>query len=350
MKNYWSVVKPGILFGNLISAAGGFLLASKGRIDPALLLWTLVAIALVVASGCVFNNCLDRNIDRKMARTRNRVLARGLMSPKAAVLFASLLLAGGVTLLRAATNTLALAIVMTGLVVYVGVYTSCLKRKSVYGTLIGSLAGVAPPVAGYCAVTGRFDTGALILLLIFGLWQIPHAYAIAIFRFEDYAAAALPTLPVRRGMAAARRQILGYILAFTTAAVLLTFSGYTGYSYLVVVAALGISWLYTAWSGYRAPDERRWARKVFALSILNIFALSVMMSIDFATPVTSYALLTCAPTSSGTSGRDTDPATYGRSLSCPVGCLHRPERQGFRSPGTTSPYLSGVLRRAPFQE
>ena len=350
MKNYWSVVKPGILMGNLISAAGGFLLASKGRIDPALLLWTLVAIALVVASGCVFNNIMDRNMDRKMARTRNRVLAKGLMSPKGAILYASLLGAAGVTLLSAETNAVSVAVVLTGFFVYVGVYTLYLKRNSVHGTWIGSLAGAAPPLAGYCAVTGRFDTGAVILFLIFGLWQIPHAYAIAIFRFEDYAAAALPTLPVRRGMAAAKRQILGYILAFTAAAVSLTFSGYTGYSYLGVAAALGMSWLYTAWSGYRAPDDRRWARKVFALSLLNIFVLSVMMSVDFATPATSHVLLTCAPTRSATSSRDTDPTTYGRSPSLPVGFLHRLDRQALRSCEHATSYLSGTLGQAPFQE
>ncbi len=85
IKNYVLVAKPGIVFGNLISAAAGFLLASKGRVDGVALLATLIGISLVVASGGVFNNCIDRNLDRKMLRTRNRALARGLISPKIAV-------------------------------------------------------------------------------------------------------------------------------------------------------------------------------------------------------------------------------------------------------------------------
>lgn len=299
IKNYWGVIKPGILFGNLVSAAGGFFLASKGRIDSAVLLSTLMGIALVVASGCVFNNWFDRKMDRKMARTRNRVLAKGLMSPKAGVLYASLLGIAGVTMLWKETNTLSLVIVLTGFAVYVGVYTSYLKRNSVHSTLIGSLAGAAPPLAGYCAASGRFDTGAVILLLIFTLWQVPHTYAITIFRFEDYAAAAVPVLPVKRGMAAAKRHILGYIVAFLAAALMLTFAGYTGYNYLVVEAVLGMCWLYMAWQGYRTRDDLRWARRLFAFSILNLFALSIMMSIDFTTPAASHRVLTYAPRSSG---------------------------------------------------
>ena len=186
IKNYILVTKPGIIFGNLITAAGGFFLASKGRIDIAVLLSTLIGISLVVASGCVFNNCIDRNMDRKMIRTRNRVLAQGLMSPKVAVFYASLLGIAGTALLWAATNMLCVAIVLTGFAIYVGVYSLYLKRNSVYGTLIGSLAGAAPPLAGYCAVSNRFDMGAVILLSIFSLWQMPHCYAIAIFRFKDY--------------------------------------------------------------------------------------------------------------------------------------------------------------------
>ena len=131
IKNYLLVTKPGIIFGNLVSAAGGFFLASRGRIDIAVLLSTLIGISLVVASGCVFNNCVDRNMDRKMTRTRNRVLARGLMSPRAAVFYASLLGIAGTALLWAATNMLCVAIVLTGFAIYVGVYSLYLKRNSV---------------------------------------------------------------------------------------------------------------------------------------------------------------------------------------------------------------------------
>ncbi len=295
IKNYLLVAKPGIVFGNLISAAAGFLLASKGRVDGAALPATLIGISLVVASGCVFNNCVDRKIDRKMNRTRNRALAKGLISLNIAVAYATMLGIAGLALLCAATNLLAVVIVLAGLVIYVGVYSLYMKRNSVYGALIGSLAGASPPVAGYCAVTGRFDIGAVILLSIFSLWQMAHCYAIAIFRFDDYTAAAIPVLPVKQGTTAAKKHIVGYILAFTAATLMLTFGGYTGYRTFAVATVLGVSWLYMAWSGYEASDKRLWAKKLYIFSILTIFVLSVMISIDFTTPVPSGMLLTYAP-------------------------------------------------------
>jgi protoheme IX farnesyltransferase len=285
IKNYVLVAKPGIIFGNLISAAAGFFLASKGRVDGALLPATLLGISLVVAAGCVFNNCIDRNLDRKMSRTRHRALAQGLISLRSAIFYGTILGIAGLALLWAATNLLAVVIVLAGLVIYVGVYSLYLKRNSVYSALIGSLAGATPPVAGYCAVTGGFDLGAVILLSIFCLWQMPHCYAIAVFRFDDYTAAAIPILPVKQGTAATKNHIVGYILAFVAATLMLTFGGYTGYRTLAVATLLGLSWLYLAWSGYKAKDERLWAKKLFVFSILTIFILSVMMSIDFTTPV-----------------------------------------------------------------
>jgi protoheme IX farnesyltransferase len=281
VRDYLLVAKPGIVLGNLISVAGGFFLAARGRVDPALLVSTAIGISLVIASGCVLNNCVDRNVDRMMDRTRNRVLARGLMQPKTAVCYAAYLGIAGLALLCAATNMLAVAIVLTGFVVYVVVYSLCLKRYSGYAALIGSLAGAAPPLAGYCAVTNRFDSGALILLAIFSLWQIPHSYAIAIFRLHDYAAAAIPVLPLKQGVATAKNHILGSIAAFVAATLMLTFKGYAGYRYLVAAGAIGLVWLFLGVSGYVTSDDSDWARKLYLFSILAITLLSIMMAIDF---------------------------------------------------------------------
>jgi len=281
------VAKPGIVSGNLISAAAGFFLASKGQVDGVALPATLIGISLVVASGCVFNNCVDRKIDRKMIRTRNRALAQGLISLKNAVSYAMILGISGMALLWVATNPLAVVIVLGGLVIYVGVYSLYLKRNSIYSSLIGSLAGATPPLAGYCAVTSRLDLGAVILFSIFSLWQMPHCYAIAVFRFDDYTAAAIPVLPVKQGIAAAKKHIVGYILAFMAATLMLTVGGYTGYSTFAVATVLGLAWLYMAWSHSKASGERLWAKKLFIFSILTIFILSVMMSIDFTAPIPS---------------------------------------------------------------
>ncbi|WP_186369801.1 heme o synthase [Yersinia aldovae] len=291
IKQYLQVTKPGIIFGNLISVVGGFLLASKGVIDYPLFLATLFGVSLVVASGCVFNNYIDRDIDSIMERTKNRVLVKGLIDPKVSLIYASVLGIVGMLLLYVAANLLAMMLAIIGFVIYVGVYSLYMKRKSVYGTLIGSLSGAAPPVIGYCAVTGQFDMGALILLLIFSLWQMPHSYAIAIFRFKDYQAANIPVLPVIKGISVTKNHITLYILAFMVATLMLTLSGYAGYKYLVVAAAVSVWWLGMALRGYKATNDSVWARKLFVFSIIAITSLSVMMSVDFNVP-SSAGLLT----------------------------------------------------------
>lgn len=292
--NYWRVTKPGILFGNLISVSGGFFLAAKGHVDITLLLSTIVGLSLVIASGCVFNNILDRDIDRLMSRTCNRPLAKGLLSPSAALFYAAALAVMGMAVLLLATNTVAAVMALIGFGVYVVVYSLYLKRHSLYAPLIGSLAGATPPLAGYCAVSNQFDSGALILLCIFSLWQIPHFYSIAIYRFEDYAAAAIPVLPIKRGISAAKNHIIIYIAAFLFATLLLTLSGYTGYRYFAAALALGLTWLVLAWTGFKTTDDKRWAKKQFAFSIVTIFTLSIMMSVDFA-PSTTLQLRANAP-------------------------------------------------------
>ncbi|PWC15024.1 protoheme IX farnesyltransferase [Brenneria roseae subsp. americana] len=285
IKQYLQVTKPGIIFGNLISVIGGFLLAAQGSIDYPLFLSTLFGVSLVVASGCVFNNVIDRDIDKKMERTRNRVLVKGLISLKVTLVYASLLGIAGFALLYIAANPLAMWLAVMGFVVYVGVYSLYMKRHSVYGTLIGSLSGAAPPVIGYCAVSNQFDAGALILLLIFSLWQMPHSYAIAIFRLKDYQAANIPVLPVVKGISVAKHHITLYILAFMIATLMLSLGGYAGYKYLVVAAAVSVWWLGMALSGYKnANDDRVWARKLFVFSIVAITSLSVMMSVDSMAP------------------------------------------------------------------
>ncbi|MFP1945572.1 heme o synthase [Lonsdalea quercina] len=285
IKQYLQVTKPGIIFGNLISVIGGFLLAANGSIDYPLFIATLFGVSLVVASGCVFNNVIDRDIDKKMERTKNRVLVKGLISLKVTLAYAALLGIAGFALLYVAANPLAMLLAVIGFVVYVGVYSLYMKRHSVYGTLIGSLSGAAPPVIGYCAVSNQFDAGALILLLIFSLWQMPHSYAIAIFRFKDYQAANIPVLPVVKGISVAKHHITLYILAFMIATLMLSLGGYAGYKYLVVAAAVSLWWLGMALSGYKnLNDDRLWAKKLFVFSIVAITSLSVMMSIDSITP------------------------------------------------------------------
>lgn len=280
VRNYIQVAKPGIVLGNLISTAGGFLLASGNRPQMGVLVGALAGTSLMVASACVLNNCIDRKLDGKMARTRNRVLACGRMSPAAALLYATALGIAGTGLLWTATNPLCVGLVLLGFTIYVVLYSLVLKPRKSYSILVGSLAGAAPPLAGYCAVTNQFDLGALILLSIFCVWQIPHAHAIAVFRLRDYAAAAIPSLPGKRGVPTAKKHIALCTLAFLAVAPMLTLGGYTGFRFLSAAALIGALWLLMALQGLKAADDRLWARKLFVFSIVGITLLSLMMAID----------------------------------------------------------------------
>lgn len=283
LKAYYWLTKPGIIYGNALTATGGFFLASKGHVDFALLLVTIAGISLIIAAACVINNYIDRGIDKKMARTKGRALVSGIIPSAAALIYATVLGAAGFVTLILLTNGVTALLGFIAIFVYVVLY-GISKRRSVHGTAVGSIAGALPPVGGYTAVTGQLDGGAAILFLIMVFWQMPHFYAIAMYRFDDYKAAELPVLPVKRGMLAAKVQIMLYGAGFVGANILLTLSGYTGYIYLVVMTIMGTLWLRLGFKGFKTLDDRKWARKMFFFSLLVVLTLAVMLSVGAILP------------------------------------------------------------------
>ncbi len=279
LKSYYHLTKPGIIRGNAITAAAGFFLASAGSISFINLGVMLAGIVLVMASGCVFNNYMDRGIDKKMQRTKKRALVTGTISAQNALIFATVMGVLGTWLLAAFINLLTAGIGVFGLFAYVILY-GVAKRKSVHGTAVGSISGAIPPVAGYVAVTNQLDIVAMLLFVILVCWQMPHFYAIAIFRMKEYASANIPVLPIKKGLYATKVQMILYILAFAAASCTLAALGYTGYSYLVVMAVLSIAWLRLALQGFETKDENKWARKVFGLSLIVLLAFSLMISVN----------------------------------------------------------------------
>ncbi len=279
MINYYLLTKPGIILGNLVTLAAGFLLASKGVINFWLFFTTLLGLACIMASGCVFNNYIDRQLDKKMERTKNRALVRGLISGKNAILFAVLLGTLGGLILFLYTNLLALCVAGIGFFVYVILY-SLWKCRTVYGTAIGSVAGAIPPVVGYCAVSNHFDAGALILFAMLVLWQMPHFFSIALFRFEDYVAAGIPVLPMKKGMLRTKIHMLLYILGFILAAAMLTLFHYTGYLYLSVAVGASLLWLLLCLKGFSSNNMQLWGRRMFVVSLLIINAICFVIPFD----------------------------------------------------------------------
>lgn len=279
---YYRLTKPGIIRGNLLSVLAGFLLAARGDINLQLLVFVLVGTALVIACGCVVNNYLDRSIDAKMSRTKKRALVTGEISVRSACIFAVLLALAGFLILIFGVNPLTAAIGFAGLFSYVVLY-GIGKRATVHGTLIGTIAGSTPPVAGYTAVTNRLDMAALLLFLVLVAWQMAHFYSIALFRLKDYKAAGLPVLPAVKGVQATKMQILVYIFGFIIAACLLTGYGYTSIPYAAAVIAGGLYWLYYWHKNVQSADYEQWAKKLFivSLKVLLVWVLAVCVDSFF---------------------------------------------------------------------
>lgn len=271
-----TVTKPGIILGNLITVLGGFFLASHGVVDVPRLLSVLVGISLVIASGCAFNNYIDRDIDTLMERTQTRVMVLGLLPKNLLLLYASVLGIFGFIVL-AGINMLTLILAVIGFVFYVLIYSLWAKRNTEHGTLIGSVSGAMPLAVGYCAVSNQFDAGAMTLILISMLWQMPHSYAIGVFRAKDYRSASIPILSVTRDLYTVKAHSMAYVIAFTIACLLLYALGYAGNIYLVTMMILCAIWLKMSWQYFHAEDNQQWAKKLFFFSIIIISVFSLLI-------------------------------------------------------------------------
>lgn len=281
IKQLYQITKPGIIRGNVFTATAGFLMATNGSVSLLLYLAVVTGLVLVIASGCVLNNIIDRDIDKKMQRTKNRALATGNISVSGARLYATLLGLAGSLILGLYTNLLTMVIALVGLFFYVVVYAIA-KRSTVHGTVVGSISGAVPPVVGYAAVTGHLDFGAFLLFIILVCWQMPHFYAIALYRLKDYTRAGIPVLPAVKGIAQTKLQILLYIWAFIVAVAALGLTGYVRPVVAELVIVLGLIWLYLGLKGYQARDTDTWAKSMFGFSLLVLTSFCVFVSLDAA--------------------------------------------------------------------
>ncbi len=281
-KDYYKLTKPGIIYGNLLTTIAAFIFASRWHFNGLSSLWlflaTVTGIALVIGSACVFNNYLDRTIDAKMARTKDRALVTGIIKPRDALMYGSALGLVGIALLYLYVNTITALLALFGFLFYVGIY-GLAKRGSSWGAVIGSVPGAIPIVVGYTAVTGHLDLASLILFAVLLVWQMPHFYAIAMYRLEEYKAAGIPVLPLVKGMRAAKIHILSYIIAFIALTSLLFAVGYAGYVYFILIAIVGLAWFVQGVRGFRVSDDATWARKTFLFSLVVLVAFCVAISL-----------------------------------------------------------------------
>ena len=279
LRAYYYLTKPGIVYGNALMAIAGYFFGAHGSPSVTVFFGMLLGVSAVMASACVYNNVIDRNIDLKMERTKKRAVPAGTVSPFHALIFANILLVIGILLLVFGANLLTALVAIGGHVAYVVLY-GIAKRKTVHGTLVGTLSGSTPPVIGYVAATGQLDLVALLLFLVLVAWQMPHFYAIAIFRRDDYASAGIPVLSVVKGIDATRKQIIAYVILFILATIALGVYGGVSLLGTLIVILAGFYWLYVCLQIVEQGEAVGWARKQFGWSLMLLLIMAATWSLD----------------------------------------------------------------------
>mgnify|MGYP005668025291 FL=1 len=285
--DFLELTKPRVVALMLITAVIGMCMAVPGFVPWQPLVLGNIGIAFCAGAAAAINHVVDERIDQKMSRTTNRPVAQGRVSQLEAILFATLLAILGTALLAVTVNVLTAVLTVASLVGYAFIYTMFLKRATPQNIVIGGLAGAAPPLLGWTAVTGEIHAHGLLLVLIIFAWTPPHFWALAIHRKDEYAAVGIPMLPVTHG----NRFTALHILLYTILMFLITLLPYitllSGWIYAVAATLLGLRFLY--WSveilREKNPDA---PMATFKFSITYLMVLFIAMLADhwiLGTPV-----------------------------------------------------------------
>ena len=278
-RDYLELTKPNVVALMILTTVIGMFLSVPGMVPVNVLILGNLGIALCAGAAAVVNHVVDRQIDTKMARTVNRPVAKGRVEPVQAMGFATVLGLLGMAILLVYINPLTAWLTLASLVGYAGVYTLFLKSATPQNIVIGGLAGAAPPLLGWTAVTGEIHGHALLLVLIIFAWTPPHFWALAIHRKDEYAKADIPMLPVTHGEKYTKLHILLYTLMLLVISVLPFVTGMSGWLYLLGALALGIGFIY--WAIVMMVGKKANAgMDTFKYSIIYLMALFVIMLLD----------------------------------------------------------------------
>ena len=279
IKNYYELCKPNVVLMMLITALVGSLLASKTLAPLSLIAFAMLGIALCASSAAAINQIIDRETDANMNRTENRPIPQGEVSPVNASIFAFILGSLGAGILVIYVNTLTALLTLASLIGYAFVYTVYLKRATPQNIVIGGLAGAAPPLLGWTAVTNSIDPNSLLLVLIIFAWTPPHFWALAIHRKDDYAKENIPMLPVTHGVQFTKLQIILYTIILILVSLLPFVVMMSGILYFISALILGFIFLYYAVRLYFEEDNAS-AFPTFVYSIYYIFLIFAALLID----------------------------------------------------------------------
>ncbi|WP_339525066.1 heme o synthase [Pseudomonas sp. EA_35y_Pfl2_R111] len=278
-RDYLELTKPKVVVLMLITSLVGMFLATRAGVAWQVLIFGNLGIGLCAGAAAAVNHVVDRRIDSIMARTLKRPVTSGRISPTAALGFALLLAVAGMALLLTFTNELAAWLTLASLLGYAVLYTGFLKRATPQNIVIGGLAGAAPPLLGWVAVTGHISAEPLLLVLIIFAWTPPHFWALAIHRKEEYAKADIPMLPVTHGEHYTKVHILLYTLVMFAVTLLPYAIHMSGLLYLACAVLLGGRFLHWAVVLYRDSKPHA-AINTFKYSIWYLFALFIALLVD----------------------------------------------------------------------
>ena len=278
-RDYLELTKPRVVVMMLLTSLVGMFLATRAGVPWTILVFGNLGIGLCAGGAAAVNHVVDRRIDAVMARTHKRPLAEGRVSPLAALSFALLLSVSGLALLLVFTNALAAWLTLASLLGYAIIYTGFLKRATPQNIVIGGLAGAAPPLLGWVAITGLVTAEPLLLALIIFAWTPPHFWALAIHRKEEYAKAQIPMLPVTHGEHYTKVHILLYTFALLAVSLLPFVIHMSGLLYLACALGLGARFLHWAWVLYRGAAPHA-AINTFKYSIYYLFLLFIALLVD----------------------------------------------------------------------
>ena len=277
-RDYLELCKPNVVALMILTSLIGMLLATDGLVSLDVLILGNLGIALCAGSAAAVNHIVDRKIDDTMARTHNRPIARGRIQPSQAIMFAALTGLAGMVILLVFINQITAWLTLASSIGYAFVYTMYLKRATPQNIVIGGLAGAAPPLLGWTAVTGEVHYNALLLVLIIFAWTPPHFWALAIKYKDDYAAAHIPMLPVVVSKTHLLRQMWVYTIAMIASSVALIVNAKLQNWAMVLTVVLGLIFA----AQLRGLDEKsenyeKTAGKIFQWSITYLSLLSVIL-------------------------------------------------------------------------
>jgi heme o synthase len=277
--DYIALTKPRIIELLLVTTVPTMFVAAHAVPSLGLVILTVTGGALAAGGANVLNMVYDRDIDALMERTKNRPLVTGLISPRAATVFAGTLEVAAFALLWTTVNPLSAVLAVSATAFYMGVYTMWLKRSSPQNIVVGGAAGAVPVLVGWSAVTGHLGAAPFVLFGIIFLWTPPHFWALAVRYRDDYSRAQVPMLPSIVDLATVTRRIIGYIVAVWALSLVLAPVAHLNVGYTAVALVLGAVFLAKAWFLLRDATPRR-AMQLFGFSITYLTLLFITMGVD----------------------------------------------------------------------